>query len=528
MIKRIQKYLLSNHPILWNVRLVPMLFVLLAIHLVIFGIGYLSTNTDFNKTYYYSPGSSLGILYPVSILVCILLLIGWLIFYNRNNGFKNFYPRKVRQIYTEWILIFSITSAITFIPFTLTEGFIMKWKSVATITDAQDAMKTIVMAKVMIPNSQGNYLYETEYDQPIPIPQEIKLYADSLDLNLYDTEYNYESGLTIKGYTGPSLLFYKDYDSYYFYNNDREYLDNPAHTKIKNLKCLITWLKEGNTDSIRTIMEQFSSLQKKHNLEIDLTVEEWYKRIYNPPFFPVEKATMIVDYSPKDYELKYNYDGYTPETPVAVTAMDSDDISSTNYLQAIPTAQPHLQYRELEAGYEQIIKSHNYKDINPIILTCLCFALGISILIFSYRSTNGKSWLIALVATGILIFISSLIAIGLSESINWSNGEVIMMIILSLWIILFIVLLTKIIIKIINKGSKGRSNIYANILIWLTPFIIPFTYIIYMTYQDIASDYSNSKDEIIVNILWINIPAIIVAMYPISILVRNWKSIPDE
>lgn len=526
MIKKIQQYLLLNYPTLWNIRLVPMLLILLITHLVIFGIGYLVTDTTFTKTYYYSPSNTLGLLYPISILVGILLFIGWFIFYNRNNGFKTFYPRKIKQVYAEWILAFIILSAITFIPFTLTQGFLFKWKSVATLAEADKAMEDIQKAKILIPSSVSSYTYDDAYSKPISIPENMRLNYDTLNLSLYEVEYNSQSGVILKGYTGASLLFYKDYNSYYFYNNEEEYLDSLSRVRTKKEEIIKTWLKNGYTDSIYVVMKKFSALQEKHNLSTNLSIEEWYKRIYNPPFFPVNESTMIIDYNrPNDYDYDYDYNNI--ESVVETTDETVKGVPSMNQIEILPTTLPYLQYSELETGYNQIIKSYNNPDTLLIILFCLYFALGISILIFSYRSTNGKSWLIALITAGVLIFISTLLAIGLGEVLS-SHHKISAIIILFFWIALFITLLIKISIKVINKKNKGWSNIYINILIWLMPCILPFTFLVYVVFREINDYYYYSGDDDMLNIMWINIPVAIAAMFAIAALTRNWKSIPEE
>jgi NADH:ubiquinone oxidoreductase subunit 5 (subunit L)/multisubunit Na+/H+ antiporter MnhA subunit len=152
-----------------------MLLILLGVHIIFFAIGYLSADTAFTRNYYYSLDSDLGILYFVSVLVGILILIGWLVFYSRNNGFKTFYPRKASQLYAEWLIILAITAGLSFIPFTLSQGHIFKWKSAASLEEVKEALKTLDMANGLIANDTDYFKYESEYDNPIPIPDNMKL-----------------------------------------------------------------------------------------------------------------------------------------------------------------------------------------------------------------------------------------------------------------------------------------------------------------------------------------------------------------
>lgn len=512
MIKKIQQYLLLHYPRVWNTRLIPMLIILTLVHLLVWGLGYIVTNNNFSQAYYYySSFDQLGLLYPTSILISILLFIGWFVFYNRNNGLKVFYPQSTKQLYLEWLLTLIIISGITFVPFSLIAGYTSKWESVATITEAKQALKTIKEAKVLIPfDYLENYQFEENKDTPIPVPNGMKLNLDSINKDLFALNYVYDSQsrlveIKIEGYTGPSILYYNDCYGYNYYEDE--------DTNIKDRQALVkTWLRENNKDSIYALMQAFNTLQKKHNFEINLTPEKWYKRIYNPPFFPVNESTIIINHVLKDYENYNDKYGQYGEPDI----------------QIFPTT-PHLEYKELEEGYQQVIKV--YTDDGPFyyVIVCLCFAIAISILLYSYRITTGKHWLIALIAIGIIIFIAVLLGVSLSELLSHQAEPTVLLIILSAWILLFVLLLSKIVVKIITKKSKKRSKIYINILLWLLPCLLPLSYAISLLCQEILDkEFYEDKSESTVNIFLINIIFVIIAMFPISSLIRSWKSIAEE
>lgn len=531
MTKNIQKYLLLHYPNIWNIRIIPMLLILVVAHLIIFGIGYLSTDISFGKAYYYSPSSDLGILYPTSILISLLIFIGWLIFYNRNNGFKIFYPQKTGQLYGEWLMIFVITTCISCIPLTLTEGYIFKWNSATSYDEAVKAMELLDKVRVLIPNETDNFSYNSSYDTPIPIPHNMALDPDTLDLSLYAVDYNRNDGIRIEGYTGPSLLFYKDYNSsIYYYQKDIQDIEASERKKINRQEQAKKWLLNGQKDSIYAIMLAFEKLQKRHGFPIKLTPDKWLERIYNPPFFPVNSSTVIANYQLNDDEVYY-----ADEYPVAVAADSvSDAITGypeNNYRTQTPLSLP---YRELSAGYSHVLDYYDYNyndDLQAIILICLYMSLAASIFIFSFRVTGRKQWLIMLISTGVLIFISVLSAVGIYEINRGMGSEVITMLMISLWLLLFLILITKTIIKIVTNGNKGRSGIYMNLLIWMTPCLIPLIYAILVAFEELTRNYNDrfyGKDEQFVTMLWINIPFVILIMYLVSALVRRWKSIAEE
>lgn len=551
MIKKTQKYLLINYPILWNIRIVPMIMVLLIIHLIFFGIGYLSTNVDFNKSYYYyfSPANTLSMPYAVSILVGILILIGWLVFYNRNNSFKTFYPCKIRHLYTEWLLIFAITSGIALIPYTLTQGYITRWKAAASLEETLEAINILNKARVLIPNDQSNYTYDGNMDKPIPIPHNVDFNAEDINLNLFSTQYSSKGGIFINGYVAPSLLFYKDYKYEYYYSYNQyhkksEYITLDEIEKIKRQETVKEWLKEGQKDSIYTVMKEFDKLRKKHNLKFSITPDKWFQQIYNPPFFPVTAYNTIADYASNSYyDYDYEYNNYVEATvpynesyvlpPVSEIQVDSFaymNIYSRYQNQSSESITMRLPYYELENGYEQILKCYtdSYKT-GYIVLFCMCLSLVVSIFIFSFRITAGKPWLIALITSGVLVFFVVLIGVGIRELLDINHDEIIVILMCLFWIVLFFALLIRILFKIDTEGNKGKSLVYSNILLWLLPCLIPISFLIYVVYVEYSyHTYNVVQDKHISCMFWINILFTIFAMWPLTAIIRRWKSLPEE
>jgi len=535
MIKKIQKYLLLHLPTLWNIRIVPMILILIAVNAIFFGIGYISTDTVFknNSYYYYSIGNDLGLLYFVSVLIGILILVGWMVYYSRNNAFKTFYPRKTYQLYMEWFMIFVITTGICLLPYTLTEGYTTRWKSVASYEDTNKAMEILYKAEILIPDNKDAYRYNSsEYNKPIPIPYNMHLSADTLDLNLYDTEYNYRDGVILKGYIGPSLLFFgKDNYYYNYYRSHKlDYLDTEELLKIKCQEQVRNWVQNGQKDSILAVMKEFGKLQKKHGFKANITPEQWLKRIYNPPFFPVNRATAIGRYEIEDYNTSSSTAVYDDiiEAPVVEGIPNMTPTDNNDYIS--PYTIPYLQYNELYSGYDQVQRYYQYnKDMSYILLICFCVALALSIFIYSFRVTGGKQWLIAFISTGILIFIVVLAGVGMMQSAGYKSEEVIVMILLLFWMALFVGLLVRIINKILERSNKGRSSIYMNILIWLVPCLIPLLFLTVVVHAEYVDErYFRAEEEDVLCMLWFNILFTAVSMWFVSMLVRRWKSIADE
>ena len=575
MLKKIQTYLLENHPILWNVRILPMAAILAGLHLLFFGLGYIFTNTKFTNTYYYNDlGSNLGFLYFFCILTAVLLLIGWLIFYFRNNGFRTLYPCRTSRLYLEWLLIFVITTGIALLPFSMTKGYEVKWKSVATEQEVKEALALLGKIELLIPDisnckyyrdynyydsdevvlieevapidepayiydcgSSFYYKYSSETDQPIPV-------SGNLKINCKDYPDVFNCDNRTAGYIAPSLLFHKpagvinerDYDCWkerknvhdstsYSINfscgDDTRWLSFDDIRRIENSRLMKSLLKEEWKDSIYAMMVSFNKLQQKHRLKIDITPDEWFKRIYHPPFFPVNELTAIYR---NDRDGYYRNDDGTYRFPVLppgiLPVSDKSWVPNKSRI-------PYLQYEELKSGYEHIEKFYKKNDFLEIfLLITFCISMIISMFIFSFRVTTGKHWLIALVTLGVCAFVIILFLVFLNTFGNVRDGIVIYN--FFAWLALFIIPFLRIILKIKEKEQKGRSNIYMNIVLWYIPCLIPLAFWTYVIARELHKSDYNLSEQVITNMFWINILVMIPVMWLVARFVREWKGLAEE
>lgn len=533
MIKKIQQYILIRYPLLWNIRLIPMLLIIAIINLIFFFISYAVTETALERTYYssYSAQSDLGLIYFAGILVSLLALIGWLTFYFRNNGLKTFYPRTTSKVYLEWFLVFIISAGLSFVPVTLTLGYNAKWRMMASQSEAQEVMNTLETVKMLIPEDADSYKYGTDArgirQKPIPIPQGMTLKLDSINLDDYSFDYTDKGQIVIKGYTGASMLFYSDYDynykdsDYSSYSYDYRYYSDDdsgqaardaARKRVETKEKLKLWLVQGQKDSIIALMNDFISLQKKHGIQGNLTAEQWYQRINNPPFFPVNRNTRIVAHivSSDSYDYYDYYDESTENIP----------LNNKKY---------YLGYDELNNGYRNIINNYYYDDfIEGLTLFCLCFSIVLSIFIFSFRITTGRSWLLAFVAAGVLLFVTILLSVAIVQAGEYWRGEAGLLIFLIIWLLIFAGILAYLLIKVGSKGNKGYSNVPFNIFMWLVPCICPLVYFIIMCVDELNdSAYYDYSDDVM-SMFWFNAGFIIIIMWLVSLFARRWKSLPEE
>lgn len=537
MINKIQKYLLLNYPTLWNIKLFPMLLILLGVHMFFGFIGYLAGAISFEDTYYrnsfiFDDGS----LFISTIFLSIFIFIGWLIFYMRHNALKNFYPKKTVQLYGEWLLILVIVTGIALIPASTTLGALTRVKATASQKECEKALNIIAQAKTLAPGEIYNYNYNESRNTPIPIPANRIVDLSDVSLNLYDLEYDNNGKLHVKGYIGPSLLFY--YKDYYRYNYSYDYEEEDS--RQKEIQRVKKWLIEEQRDSIYQVMTEFNKLQKKHNLNINITPEEWLKRIYNPPFYPVDNNTAISNYKYgsyyNTYDRYYDHENEEGESIYIVTDMTGDTIMQGNdaitsaFIESKRESQPYLQLSELEAAYEHVLYSHtDNEDLYILFLVIFCISIWVSIFVFSYRLTNGKSWLIAFIASGVLFFLILFMGIVVISGNSYNNSEIGMIFVLSFWLCVFTGLLIYLVYKVSGSKIKGFSNAPMNMFLWLVPCIIPMLFFdAYCFYELMDDDYHHLSEELVQGMFWINLVIILVAMFPIIAFVKRWKGIAEE
>ena len=486
MINKIQKYLLLHFPTVWNIRIVPVLLIAAAIHLFFFGITYLSTDASFGNSYY-SEWGDMGIFYFVSVVVAIVLLIGWLVHYMRNSAFAAYYPRKTWQLYVEWIMILVITSSLTFVPLSLAQGNNAKWRTAASEAEIKQAKEVLDKARVLIPSDMDNYLYDSERDKPIPAKNLSLRQTDSLSYYAFD--YDRSGNIVVSGYIGKSLLYYNDY-----YYNSYSYGESDYNLKKRRSEKVKQWLRDGKQDSVAILMGDFIQLLDRHKLSHEMTVEKWMSAVYNPPFFPVSSSNAISKYSGGYYE---------PDL--------------------------ELPYYDLERGYEQIARSYESGDLTHYgSLICLCIAMCLSILIFSSRVTNMKLWLTAIVCGGLLILFSFLISF-LASEVSSSSSDAFVLMLCFYWVMIFISLITYLYIRKHNIRNKGYSGVPMNLFLWMTPCIIPIMYFTILILLDPPYNYEGVFSEYnIPYMFWFNLATITIAMFPIIKFVRGWKGLPEE
>ena len=123
-INKINNYLIQRYPTIWNTRIVWMLAISLLVHILFYFIGFVShsnpTSLQNSRVIddYYNSG-----LIMVHIIISMLLLVGWVVYMFKNNGFKNFYPTSNLKLFGQFVCYLVIVFASISFYFSYMFGF---------------------------------------------------------------------------------------------------------------------------------------------------------------------------------------------------------------------------------------------------------------------------------------------------------------------------------------------------------------------------------------------------------------------
>lgn len=522
MLKKIQQYLLLNHPLLWNIKIVPALFGIVVINTLFFLSGYWLTEIDFlDRFSYNSSFAGAAFIYMGAVLMSIILFIIWLVSYSKNNAFKSFYPQSTNGLYSEWILSFVIICGLVLFPFSYKQGSILKIKSYVSEQEMIKAVETLNMVKILIPTDKT--MYYQEYPTSVNNAYEMKASPNRASGNL-NNEPEYVDPIE---YAESHNTYYEDYPDFTqlsllnYGSLNQFYISEGYGFTIRDNNTVKEWLRKQNKAEISKLMDDFLALQNRHSLKTNLTKEKWLELVYNPSKYPVGDFNLITSY---DYES---------EKAGSVYSYYPENKTSNGY---------YLSYDELERAYDKIMNAYVETGDNvALLLFFISLSMSLSLFVFSYRATAGKSWLIALVSMGLILFINGILSftllaifggIGLTGSFAYSF----------ILLMIFVLELISVLKKNSKRRAKGRSEIYMNHLIWFIPVVpILIFMLIYIIgsnqYSYTGYEYQNNKlydmylfmDKHIIGFIWANICLTFVSMwFFIQCILRKWKSLPEQ
>ena len=510
MFKDIQKKLLLKYPLLWNTKFVPMVAIGLLLHLIFFGLGYIDGTIDFSNR------NNLDIEVTCilfGVLLVIIIIILWLVNYFKNNSLKSFYSKSKYSLFYEWLQIFIVsTLLITFyLPFSV--GKQLHQKSYYSLEETTTRCQTISTADMFIDGS----FKETEIDSlasGLIDSLGNKLVKNEISENYETQERAYETQATMAyAYKNHIIFNGKKYDQFSLVNrNTFEFTVISREQDSLNRIKVQNWLYQDNQVEVKNLMNNYLSLIREHNLATNLTLDKWFQAVYKAPEF--DEFLYIQPYL-KEYETDESYNN----SYVYATKVGNEERKYSKYF---------IQQDVLKEKYDTVSEAHTDSFFNiEMILGFLYGAFGLSILIFSFRVTSGKSWLIALVSTGIINIVYGIFTAitGLGDIYAYLILFTILGIIFYFFLIYF------------NKKNLQLSRIALNLFLWSFIGIIPLIYFIIQehylrsenryNYNYTSPEYQWMRDHTL-HMFSFNFILAILTLFFLSKVIRNWKGISED
>jgi hypothetical protein len=505
MFKDLQNYLLLRYPLLWNIKIVPLLTAMLIIHAVFFIIGYVSGEIDFTETgigYYLYKDDNAPLIIFFSVLIGVLVFIIWMVFYFRNNAYKSFYPISNTSLYKEWLLL--ALACIINCSYSASYLYAKDLRARNYFTEKEFLQRTDVL-------SMASLFAEGSFNEPpykLVDKNGVKRRVDLKAMTFAGREYSLTS------------LLNKSINRFSYQSAHRDSLNQ---LRVKK------WLADNRKDSVLWLMTEFEKIAKGHNLKSNISPKQWLNLVYDYPDYTTYTTVGKIESYPSDTGYEYDDYDYTQTQYIdPVTHNDIDTLS--NDIKVISGRKyiypkNYVPLLQLNKSYDRISKSWEDPDIDSdVCLFYLYFGFSLSMAVFSFRVTAGRAWLIALVSLGIAGMLTGVLSFA-------SSGDAFAII----WLALTAGLAIYFVSVCITKSAKGISAIVLNAFLWMAVWFIPLLYLVLL--YSTRPNYPSKEDPGALYewlrynndfVMYGNFIFIIAYMYFLTIAIKNWKGIAED
>ncbi len=446
MLNRYNALLLKRYPLLWNTKTLYVIPALLLINFAFFMYGYADGKINFWETDdNYSYDSTAGVLL-FAVLLGVFSMILWLAFYFRNNGFKALYPKSAFSLFSEWflVLISCFLMCSSFSAYTL--GKDVRHRSYFSLKDATRRTETLSMA---------SFFYDGSFDFQ-PYKKVLNKIGDTISVP--DYSFPYEG----RRYSTTSLLN-KDIEDYTIMKAS----DSVLKVRIRK------WLINNQRDSVKATLARFLDIAKEHGLRGNVDAEKWTSLVYHYPDFNKfvtigkEERADIVESSGTKIDTTNQY----------MILKNGKYIIRNKY--HVPAAELSHAYNIISEGYS----SPDF-DFNNIIILAY-FSFGLSVLLFSFRVTSARQWLLTLIT----IFVLGLL-VGFSSLFRTVE--------LPVWVLFALHLMVYgYFFFIVSKGeSKRLSPVALNLVLWTLPGLLFTLYAVFLKVLTALNGYDDYNSTV--------------------------------
>ena len=509
MFKNFNHKFVYKYPLIWNTKIVPFLLLSLAIHVVFFFVGYQNAIVHSVQIHnYYNQESNATTINLFAILISVLVFIIWCVLYFRNNGFKAFYPKKNNSLFKEWMLI--LLFCITTFSYALSAifGANVQTRSIMPQKLALERCETISKASLFLQGSfkEGNWIDSTVNGKIVRIERD---------------SFAFEG----KNYSLKSLLN-KNIESFPFFDDKQ---DSLTRLKVQRL------LKVNDKEAISKIFKNYFIIANEHQLKSNISAEKWMELVYDYPEFVNYKA---IGNSERELEVKYDYadaDVDVNNENVMVRDTISNIFKNVNG-QSYVYSKYYVSQQSLSKFYTKVAASWQNSLLDfDFIMVVLYLSFSFSLMVFSFKITSARNWLIALIAMGVLQIVFGIGTVFFSYSLTFPI----------LCLIYFLSICVYFSIIYIQKRGKRLSGIVLNQILWLLAGFLPMVYVIVMDLVKLYSGYYERYDEktrVLIEefpkidwfeehsllLLHFNLVIVIFMMFLFSRVIKKWRGISEE
>ena len=494
-------------------KIIPLTFFAVVFHVIFFLVGYSRGSINFTETdNSYSYDGSEGTLIFFSVLISILTLIIWCVYYFKNNALKSYYPKNNFSLFKEWILMFFGSILLVTFLVSYFYGKETRVRSYYSESEAKKRCEILAMGSFFV---DGPYDRYKDYAPVDTVANDTTITSSTAPISTAAQAVKENDFFVYKGetYSFNSLLN-KNINSYSFFEPKK---DSIYKARIKN------WLVSNQKDSILNLFSKYLAIAKDHNLKASINPKQWLDYTYDFPKFEKYKN---IGTEEKDIYYQEN-NGFNNHNADQYVKREKDGNHYLYNKYYVPEKQLHHSYDTISDSFETPIISWQS------FLIPLYIALGISLLLLSFRITSGKNWLIALISLGVFnIVIGIITAIFGSEYVYLSC----ILLLFTFTILYFLTIISR-------KKGKGISGITVNVMLWMLPSFAPIVYYILLQIAREISGYNStiglSKDitfpkityfqdtDVIFNLVFINIAFVILLMVLFSRKIKQWRGIAE-
>ena len=521
MFKKINQYLITQYPLVWNLKLVWIFLVGIALNLIAFVHGYFNFRYQSQLLEYNNFDDFYQDRFVIYyFLVAILILIYWVYNYIKNNRFKSKYPTSRNYLFKEFIAIFGILLLFMLIPHMFKFGFT---KHIASdISDEQfakdvDLINRVAPFTLQVENGYSNVsrnLSVPVFDNLVSEEEVKSLFNQKKQV--YLKQYPHQS---YNAYLQPyfrndeynELLFHKipaiqeTYSGIEFNSSYTSYDDSLIENQItytnpdSKLAAVETYGYSGNDISTKDIftiysLYNYSQIKFKVPNRPEFTHqyydEQLIKILQNNDRSKIEELITSYKKLLDKYKIGSRFNekkwiDYIPKPPYFFV---TQELQNAYYYDGVKE-QPkdYVNAQSIQTIYSNYQKAKYNPEIFNSFEVIITIALVITVVIITFRFSSFKVWLISQIGIGILFVFGFFFGM-IFSTLGLENY-------MEYYIVIgfYLIFLILIIIGFSKNQNKIITGVCLNWFVYLSIFII---LLIINFYKEVKVDYISQKNKV--------------------------------